>query len=117
MSDDERRKFRRVRAPVFCRPTGPLASIRYETKDIGIGGIRVLSDEKHKVGQHIDIELLLPSQEFLSLTAKVVWVSKGQAGWETGLSFVDVSPMDLKLLEPILESEGTDKTIKAPRVI
>jgi Tfp pilus assembly protein PilZ len=67
----------------------------------------VLSDERHEVGQHIDLELLLPTQEFLSLTAKVVWIlpNNAQAKWEIGLCFVDVSLSDLKLLETILENE------------
>ncbi|MCL2626666.1 MAG: PilZ domain-containing protein [Cystobacterineae bacterium] len=105
----------RVRAPVFCRPAGLLASLRYETKDISVGGIRVLSDEKHKIGQHIDLELLLPNQEFLSLTAKVVWIAADkQAKWELGLSFVDASPEDLELLGPILESEDADKKKQKP---
>ncbi|MCL2013005.1 MAG: PilZ domain-containing protein [Cystobacterineae bacterium] len=121
----ERRKFRRVQAPIFCRATGPLSSLRYKTRNISRGGIRVLSDEKYEVGQRMDLELLLPDQTFLSLPAKVVWLStyegenheeqtheedthKGPK-WEMGLCFVDISPKEMELLEPILEDEEADK--------
>jgi len=107
----ERRKFRRVRAPVYCRPAGRLALLRYETKDICVNGIRVLSDERHEPGEHIDLELLLPSREFLSLTARVVWIFPGdKARWEIGLCFVNTIPEKMALLELILEDKETNKT-------
>jgi c-di-GMP-binding flagellar brake protein YcgR len=106
----ERRKFRRVHAPIYCRPAGLLAPLRYETKDISLGGIRVLSDERHDVGKHIDLELLLPNKAFVSLIAQVVWILPNeQAQWEIGLRFVDVNAKDLELLELILENEGAHK--------
>ena len=111
MCSQERRVFRRVRAPVYCRPAGPLSLLRYKTKNISLGGIRVLSDERHEVGEHIDLELLLPNRKFLSLTAKVVWICSRdkQAKWEIGLCFIDMTPKEMDLLELILENDTDDK--------
>lgn len=99
-------RFRRVHAPSYCRPAGLFPLLRYEATDMGICGIRVLSDERHNIGEHLDIELLLPSRMFLSLKAQVVWVAPhAQAKWEVGLRLVAAGPQEVALLECILEEE------------
>lgn len=113
-SNPERRKYKRLNAPVFARPLGGVGSPvgnqeKRSVQDISMGGVRVYTDDKHKPGHRLELELFLPSGESLVLTSEVVWVdelSTGQpAKYEVGLRYVDVSPEELKALEAVLREE------------
>ena len=53
-SEKNRRKFKRVKADILCR-SAPFSLSRKPIQDIGIGGLRVYSDEKQKIGILRDI--------------------------------------------------------------
>ena len=105
MSSD-RRRYRRLNAPVFVRPAGRLLLPRREVGDIGLGGMRVYSDEPHRPGSRLDMELLLPDGQVLTLTSEVVWLDtlgpEAPARYDVGLRYLDVPPEALQQLRSVL---------------
>lgn len=108
----ERRRYKRLNAPMYCRPLGRSISGSQETprlaiEDISLGGVRVYSDDRHAPGDRLELELWLPDGESITLDTIVVWVDAlaGQepARFEIGLKFVDVNKRDLERLEAVLK--------------
>jgi len=108
----ERRKYKRLNAPVYCRPLGRAISAsqevpRLEVGDVSLGGIRVYTDDRHAVGDRLELELWLPDGEGITLDTTVVWVdtlpSADPARYEVGLKFQDVAANDLQRLEAVLK--------------
>ena len=56
--DEERRKYRRIQAAVYCRPAGVgLLERRREAVDISLGGVRVFSDDSYRIGALVKMEV------------------------------------------------------------
>src|SRR5437879_1305777 len=75
----ERRKYKRLHAPVYCRPLGRSMSTsqeipRLDVKDVSLGGIRVYTDDRHAIGDRLELELWLPDGDGITLDTTVVWV-------------------------------------------
>ncbi len=110
MNIPERRKFKRLHAPVLCRPLGA-AMVDEEGKrkvlDISLGGVCVYSDDVHKVGERLELELFLPSGETVTLDTRICWVDKlgpkDPAKFEIGLQYVDIASEDLSRIESLLK--------------
>ena len=106
--DKDRRRFQRVKLPILCRPTG-VTSGNKPVIDMGLGGVRVFSDEPAKLGQRLEIDLFLPDDD-TTLTCKVVvaWVQElekdAPARYDVGLEFFDVEPGDLDRLATIIRT-------------
>lgn len=103
----DRRKFHRARTSILVRPAGPLARVAPRpVKDISLGGLRALSDEKQKLGARLELELLFPAGEPATCLAEVVWIEElvkgAPAKYEMGLRFVEVEPEDLERISSIL---------------
>ncbi len=103
----DRRRFHRARASILVRPAGPLARVAPRlVKDISLGGLRALSDDKQKLGARLELEMIFPEGEPATCLAEVVWVeelAKGApAKYEMGLQFVEVEPEDLERISSIL---------------
>lgn len=113
MSDPaDRRQFKRLNAPVLCRPLGVNAAQQAEKRsvqDISLGGVCVYTDQKHKPGEHLELELFLPTGETVTLDTIVVWVdplAKGApAKFEVGLRYEDVAEADLARLSAVLKDK------------
>jgi hypothetical protein len=114
MADEqaERRKYKRLHAPVFCRPLGRSMSASHEAdpldvKDISLGGVRVYTDDRHTIGDRLELELWLPDGDGITLDTTIVWVETlpqdAPARFEVGLRFVDVAKKDLERLESVLK--------------
>jgi Tfp pilus assembly protein PilZ len=105
VSEAERRAYPRYNAPVCYRPA-PFFSSRKPAVDIGLGGIRIYSDDKFKVGKRLELELFLPNGDILMFTAKVVWQNElppdETARYDVGLQFLDVPQDKLKVLKEVL---------------
>ncbi len=107
----ERRKFKRLHAPVLCRPLGAalVSKDEREVQDISMGGVRVFTDDQHKIGDHLELELFLPEGEAMTLDTQVMWVDTLPAGghskFELGLRFVEVSAADAARLEAVLRED------------
>ncbi len=104
----DRRKFHRARAAILVRPAGPLARVAPRlVQDISLGGLRAFSDEPHRVGTRLELELLFPEGGTAVCLAEVVWAElqpEGSRGrFEMGLRFVEVEPEDLERIGQVLE--------------
>lgn len=104
----DRRKFPRVKAPVYCRPARRRLP-RRQVIDMGLGGMRVYSDEAFKVGARFEVDLFLPDASTIATLTEVVWIRELEADapakYDVGLQFLDVPSDDQKRLGEILVSE------------
>lgn len=110
MSDSNRRRYQRIQAPIFIRPVGPLSRVRsQQVANISLGGLRAFSDDKHKPGERLELELFLPDQSSVTVIAEVVWLQELPAGsparFDVGMRYVDVEPEDLERLAQIMSDE------------
>jgi c-di-GMP-binding flagellar brake protein YcgR len=110
VTDPDRRRYRRAKAPILIRPIGPLAQTQSrQVGDISLGGLRAFSDEKHKPGRRLELELFLPDGGSVTVVAEVVWVQALPAGsparFDVGLRYVDVDPKDLQRIAQVLGDE------------
>lgn len=114
MTDDkdrqERRRYPRLRAPVYCRPVGPLAATGGQPIDLGLGGVRVYSDDPMEPGRRLEVELRLPDESTLTLLTEVAWVQElpegDAASYDVGLQFLDLTPEDVEALKVALTEQG-----------
>jgi hypothetical protein len=108
MSDGhERRKFRRIQAPVYCRPAGlKVMSKREEAIDVSRGGVRVFSDLPMEVGERLTLELFLAGADEVTFLAEVVWIERlpegSDATFDVGLKFLSLDPAAEALLAKVL---------------
>jgi c-di-GMP-binding flagellar brake protein YcgR len=103
----ERRRYRRLKAPILIRPVSALASrVRQQVNDISLGGLRAYSDENQRPGARLELELLLPDDTSATVLAEVVWVTSlpegAPARFDVGLRFVDARPDDLERIVRML---------------
>jgi hypothetical protein len=116
----DRRRERRIRAPVYCRPAGAdfLARQR-EPVDVSLGGIRIYSDDALAVGELLNMEFFLLDTPPVTYTARVVWIealAKGApARFDVGLKFIQLEPAALALLMRVLGPEDEDEAPRADR--
>jgi len=107
VNDDERRQFRRLQAPVYCRPVGLKIFERKPTVDISLGGARIYSDDEMKKGARLEVELFLPDGTSVTCRVEVVWIEAlapgAPARFDVGLKFTDISAQDRERLSSILE--------------
>jgi hypothetical protein len=106
---DDRRKFRRVNAPVFCRPIGQPLFGRRKAVDVSLGGLRVYADDPPMAGERLELELFLPDQSELLCTVEVVWVDElpegSPARYDVGVKFVSLDAADRERLGTVLQPE------------
>lgn len=102
----ERRRYPRLRAPAYFRPVGPLAAKGGQLVDLGLGGVRIYSDDPMEPGLRLEIELKLPDESTLTLLSEVVWLQElpvdAPASFDVGLQFLDLTPEDVEALEAVL---------------
>ena len=117
MSDEgrgaDRRRDRRIRAAVYCRPAGvEFLARHHEPVDVSLGGIRIYSDEKMRVGELLKMEFFLPDTDPVTYTAEVVWIEPLEKGapalYDVGLKFIQLEPAALALLSRVLGPPGAD---------
>ena len=102
-----RRKYPRFKAPI-CYRSASFFAPRKPLINIGLGGIRIYSNDKLKIGKRLEIELLLPEDDVLEFTAKVVWQQEltedENARYDVGLQFIDIPADKLDHLSLALEN-------------
>ena len=107
MDDRDRRRFRRVQAPMFCRPQGKSwqKDLR-AVADVSLGGLRVFADEQHTIGERLEMDLYLPDGSSVTIITEVVWVDTLEAGaaakFDVGLRYIDLTPDDYRALDQVL---------------
>jgi hypothetical protein len=99
--DIDRRRYRRVQAPILVRPAGVLAQMSIQrVSDISLGGIRTFSDVDLPRGRRLEIELLFQDETSSTVLVEVAWVERLGAGapapFEMGLRIVDAGREDLE---------------------
>jgi c-di-GMP-binding flagellar brake protein YcgR len=107
---DERRKYRRIQAPVYCRPAGVELLVRTRQPiDISMGGVRIYSDTKFEAGELLKLEFFLPDAPPLVYTAEVVWTDElpedSDAAFDVGLKFIQLEPEAARHLMTVLGPE------------
>lgn len=102
-----RRQYPRFKAPI-CYRSASFFAPRKPLVNIGLGGIRIYSNDKLKLGKRLEIELLLPEDDVLEFTAKVVWQQElpddDSVRYDVGLQFIDVPEDKYDHLSKILEN-------------
>lgn len=102
MGLDERRRFPRLKVPVYYRPAR-LFGPRRAAHDLSLGGIRILTDDALTVGKRLEIELFLPDGDSLTIDVRVAWVrplpEDEFAQYEAGLEFLAMDPDRARMLE------------------
>jgi hypothetical protein len=104
---EDRRRDRRIRAAVYCRPAGvEFLARQREPVDVSLGGIRIFSDDAMKVGELLKMEFFLPDTPPVTYTAEVVWIEPlpkdAPARFDVGLKFIQLEPAALALLMRVL---------------
>ena len=98
-----------MKADILCR-SAPFSLSRKPIQDIGIGGLRVFSDEMQKIGKKLEIELFPPNQKSFSCTVKVIWINElsqnAAAKYEVGLQFIKIDPANSSILESIIDNQN-----------
>ncbi len=73
---------------------------------MGLGGVRVYSDELMEPGHKLEVELRLPDRSTMTFLSEVVWVQElpedAPAAYDVGLQFLDLAPEDVQALEAVL---------------
>jgi c-di-GMP-binding flagellar brake protein YcgR len=110
LSSAERRRYPRVTLPVYYRPARLRAGHPAKPLlNIGLGGVRVYSDEILHLGERLEIELFFADNTTLTCTVKVVWVNAlnktEMAHYDVGLEFIDIETDGLRKLTHVLKSE------------
>ena len=64
--------------------------------DISLGGVRIFSDDRLKIGELLKLEFFLDGAEPLTYTAQVVWIEplpeSAPARFDVGLKFLQLEP-------------------------
>lgn len=105
---EDRRRFPRVRAPIFFQ----IPRLRDEHRpvlDVSLGGLRVYSDDAFTLGERFQLELLLPPNGTeISALAQVAWIEAlppgAPARFDVGFELLIVDDDGLRLLGRALEA-------------
>lgn len=107
----ERREFPRIQAPIYCRPAHRRLG-RRQVVDVGLGGMRVYSDEPFDQGARFEVELFMPGGDSVNCLAEVMWtrpIPGGQpAPFDVGLKFLHVPEAGVAMLTALLEVSDDD---------
>jgi len=79
------------------------------TVNMSVGGARVYSDERLKLGTKLNLELLSAPESSVKVLARVVWIDELDAGsparFDVGLEFLDVPEEMASRLAAILQKD------------
>jgi hypothetical protein len=101
MSDHERRKYVRSHVPLEVRWQSASGGYTARVGDIGVGGCYVDSIAHVLVGEHVSLEVQLPTGGWLTLSGEVV-NHQPNAGF--GVRFTDLTESAREALANLAES-------------
>ena len=108
----DRRRFPRVRAPVFYR-SSRLFPPRQKVSNISPAGVRIFSDEHLEEGKRLEIEFFLPGGSSIVATARVIWTKElppdSEGKYDVGLEFIHIPPLAVNELKSILKETSSEK--------
>lgn len=106
----DRRRFPRVKAPVYYRPAS-VFGMSSQASNISLAGVRIYSNKPFKKGQSLEIELLLPNGNSLKAIVSVVWISAlppgSEALYDVGLEFLNIADDVIPKLQSVLEKSSS----------
>ena len=110
-----KREFKRMRYPIPVRFGGDASRFRDSLmKDLGAGGIRLLSRDFLPIDSKLKLEFFLtPASEALMAVGRVVWIQKLPYSYqhEIGIQFLDISEDSRKKIRQFVE-QNIDKVEK-----
>lgn len=108
MGESDRRLYPRLNVPMLWRSPGVVATLS-RTVNMSLGGARVFSDERLRLGSRLEIELLAGPDQIVAVLARVVWIDELEAGspakFDVGLEFLEVPEAMMSRLSAILEKD------------
>jgi len=106
-----KRRFPRLKTPVFYRPSSTFRTSRHAS-NLSLGGVRIFSNNPLKEHELLDIELALPNGKSIVATARVIWIKALPPGstalYDVGLEFSLIAPEALQELKSYLDSVSQD---------
>lgn len=76
-------------------------------QNISTGGVRIYSDDKYKVGDRLELEVLLPDKSWITVEAQIVWITAIQSGdparFDVGLEFSKIAAKDAEKLAALID--------------
>jgi hypothetical protein len=104
----DRKRYRRVRAPILVRPARLLGrAVAPAVKDGPASRLRSYTDETYSVGARLELELVLPGDARALAAAEVDWVERlaegGPARFDVGMRVTAASRADLEKIEGALD--------------
>ena len=104
---EDLRRYPRACAAIYCRPARFRATYRLVV-NVGLGGVRIYSDERFKIGRKLELDLRLPDGSPLQCIAEVAWIQAlpegAPAAYDLGLRFLKVPPGGIERIASILEA-------------
>jgi c-di-GMP-binding flagellar brake protein YcgR len=93
---------------MYCRPARRRLLRRRQVVDVGLGGMRVYSDDAYALGDKLEIDLLgADGEDFVTCLTEVVWlreIAGGQpARYDVGLRFLEIPPSARAMIEDLVE--------------
>lgn len=102
----ERRRFPRVVVPVLY-DLPRIFGAKRRVSDLSLGGARIYSDTRLKVGQRLELEFFLPDGSTAEAVARIVWIKEmpegAEALYDVGLEFLDLSKTTKEQLDAVLK--------------
>ena len=91
---------------------------KMRTVNMSIGGARVYSDDRLKLGTKLQLELLAGPDSTVQVLARVVWIDDLEAGaparYDVGLEFLDVpEEMSSRLADILQKDEDYSRQIQS----
>jgi len=107
LGESDRRIYPRLKVPMLWRSPGMVAKLR--TVNMSLGGARVYSDDRLKLGRKLHLELLAGPDSTVQVLARVVWIDELAAGeparYDVGLEFLDVPEEMMSRLAVIFQKD------------
>jgi hypothetical protein len=118
LAESDRRIYPRLKVPMLWRSPGLVAKLS-RTVNVSMGGARVFSDDRLKVGAKLNLELLPDPDTTVQVLARVAWIDElpegGPARFDVGLEFLDVPEEMISRLSAILQrDEDYKRELEAP---
>jgi hypothetical protein len=92
---------------MLWRSPGMVAKLR--TVNMSLGGARVYSDDKLKLGKRLHLELYAAPGSTIQVLARVVWIDELEAGsparYDVGFEFLDVPEEMMSRLAAIMQKD------------
>lgn len=92
---------------MYCRPARRRLLRRRKVVDLGLGGMRVYSDEEFELGTRLEIDLLsADGDDFVTVLTEVVWQSPIEGGkpaqYDVGLRFLEIPDRARAMIENLV---------------